>query len=333
SFPIQFGTPNVTNVRCFGENTGAIQLRVSGGVPPFQYDWNNGFANTRQLDSIPGGFYQLEITDDNGCVRQSDSILVVQADQAIQLLQEEVNNTRCHDTEDGRIAVEVGGGIAPYQLFWESSDPGNNYVNGDVEMVADLLPGNYVLTVLDSFTCTQQFNFEIIQPEQLEVVKSSTPSERNNNTGTASVLPSGGTLPYSYEWNIENAPDTNFLDQLGAGVYFVTVSDANDCQLTVAIEVKADVMDNTEDLEQLLQFELFPNPMSALLHVKLALEQAERLQIAIYNAQGQLLLQQAPRLIFQEQLSFDLSAFASGAYWLEVRLLDGERVRRRFLKF
>jgi hypothetical protein len=61
----------VTNVQCFGQATGSIDLTVSGGAQPYFYSWSgtNGFtASTEDITNLPLGTYDVTITDFNGCV-------------------------------------------------------------------------------------------------------------------------------------------------------------------------------------------------------------------------------------------------------------------------
>ena len=48
-------------------STGAVTQTVSGGIPPYTYQWSNG-ATTQSLANVPAGIYTSTITDANGCV-------------------------------------------------------------------------------------------------------------------------------------------------------------------------------------------------------------------------------------------------------------------------
>jgi hypothetical protein len=53
-------------VDVFFSSGGIIDLSVTGGVPPYNYDWSNGSVNQDQAGLDPG-FYEVLIKDVNGC--------------------------------------------------------------------------------------------------------------------------------------------------------------------------------------------------------------------------------------------------------------------------
>ena len=56
-----------TNINCYGTNTGAADLSVTGGASPYTYSWSNG-AITQDLNNLAPGIYNVNITDANSCV-------------------------------------------------------------------------------------------------------------------------------------------------------------------------------------------------------------------------------------------------------------------------
>ncbi|NDA79356.1 MAG: hypothetical protein EBY07_16640, partial [Actinobacteria bacterium] len=55
-----------TNVLCYAQNTGSIDLTVFGGVAPYTYVWNNS-ASTQDIYNLAAGIYSVLVTDANGC--------------------------------------------------------------------------------------------------------------------------------------------------------------------------------------------------------------------------------------------------------------------------
>jgi hypothetical protein len=57
---------NLQETDIFYSSGGTIDLTVSGGTPPYVYDWSNGSTNQDQSGLDPG-FYEVIVHDANGC--------------------------------------------------------------------------------------------------------------------------------------------------------------------------------------------------------------------------------------------------------------------------
>ena len=68
----------VTDVNCYGDSTGSIDLTVLGGTGSYVYEWSNG-AKTQDLSELKAGQYSVVVTDANGCVLK-DSFAIGQPD-------------------------------------------------------------------------------------------------------------------------------------------------------------------------------------------------------------------------------------------------------------
>lgn len=58
---------SVKNVKCCGDNSGAIFITVTGGIKPYNYKWSNG-ATTEDIRNLVLGVYTVNVTDANGCI-------------------------------------------------------------------------------------------------------------------------------------------------------------------------------------------------------------------------------------------------------------------------
>ncbi|PZW41439.1 putative secreted protein (Por secretion system target) [Mesonia algae] len=136
-----------------------------------------------------------------------------------------VSNVSCNGNNDGSIALDIEGGMAPYTYVWS---PGNLIGQG-TNTISGLAIGTYSVTVTDANGCTNTGSATITEPEVLEastVVNANETCEIGNN-GIATASATGGTAPYTYLWS--NAETTASITGLAAGTYNVTITDANGC--------------------------------------------------------------------------------------------------------
>ena len=93
-----------------------------------------------------------------------------------------------------------------------------------------LTAGTWTVTVTDANLCTATATVTITQPLILTASTTGTPASCNaGSNGTATVNPSGGTSPYTYNW--QNLQTTQTISGLTAGTYSVTVTDVNGCSV------------------------------------------------------------------------------------------------------
>ncbi|WP_258099171.1 OmpA family protein [Marinoscillum pacificum] len=217
----------VTNILCFGEKEGAVDVEVVGGVPPYKYYWSNGMI-TQDIIDVPAGSYSVKILDANRCVQNLEVEITQPEDLGIAM--ESLENVKCFDEATGSINVTVTGGVEPYDFTWSNGATTQN--------IADLKAGNYKLTVQDANGCVEEFSTRITQPELL-VIREEQVGHIDcfgNTNGYIHLNISGGAAPYTYAWN--NGATTKNVNDLAAGSYNVTVTDANGCQATYAQEIK-----------------------------------------------------------------------------------------------
>ncbi|ULQ58040.1 SprB repeat-containing protein [Flavihumibacter rivuli] len=215
-----------TDVNCYGESTGAIDVTVTGGTAPYTYKWSNG-SEDADLSNLAAGNYTLEVTDAKGC-KIGLNVTIIQPEAAldIQFKQTDVN---CYGESTGAIDVTVTGGTAPYTYNWSNG--------ADVDDLSNLAAGDYTLEVTDAKGCKATIKVTITQPDQaLSAQAVPTNGDCSGSTGSINLTVTGGTAPYTYEWS--NGALTEDIDNLAAGNYSVIVTDAKGCTTSARATVE-----------------------------------------------------------------------------------------------
>ncbi len=212
----------VTDVLCYGNNDGSISAAVSGGTSPYTYQWNDSNHQTTAIATALGhGNYTVTTTDDNGCQIIS-SATVNEPQNPLKISTVDSTNVLCNGQSNGSIDINVSGGTFPYTYNWSNSVTTQDNNN--------IPAGIYTVTVTDANNCTANKTYVITEPSELTFTNTSTSASCfGYGDGTASILPSGGTPPYSYLWS--NNMTTQSITNVYAGAYNVSVTDANGCKI------------------------------------------------------------------------------------------------------
>ncbi len=213
------------NVLCSGNNTGSIDLTVTGGTAPYTYAWSNN-SILQDPQGLASGTYTVTVTDANGCTATT-SITITQPTTLSSSFTQ--INIGCFGNSTGSIDLTVSGGVLPYTYLWSN--------NSIIEDPQALSAGTYTVTVTDANGCTTTQTVTITQP-QAPLALSTTQVNVlcfGNSTGSVNLTVTGGTSPYTYLWS--NNGTVEDPTGMAAGTYTVTVTDANGCtaQSTVII--------------------------------------------------------------------------------------------------
>jgi len=131
------------------------------------------------------------------------------------------NEASSPDVCDGTATVTADGGHGSYEYAWD--DPAEQ----EVQEATNLCAGNYTVTVTDANACSVTASVFIDYQSNINVIVSGEDVTCYGDCdGSATVSASGGLEPYTYEWS--NGLSTETVDNLCAGYYEVTVTDANE---------------------------------------------------------------------------------------------------------
>lgn len=235
SFPAINISPTIVDVACFGDTSGAIFLTVQGAAP-FSYNWTGPGSipnpNLQNISNLVAGSYTVTVTDGNSCIRVS-TYEVEQPVAALSANLMSVTPVSCPGENDGAIEVLVVGGTSPYTYNWT---PGLSDTGNPTEVPA----GTYDLQVVDANSCITSINdIEVQAPQPLTVSLVNLVNETGaGNNGSIDISVTGGTGAYNYLWQGPGGPYiTQDLNNLTAGVYNLTVTDANGCVKTFSAEI------------------------------------------------------------------------------------------------
>ncbi|GEM_PF-5227958 len=218
-------TLSPTHINCHSESTGALSSAVVGGIAPYTYQWLDGASTTATRSNLASGNYSLTVTDAIGGTATATITLT----QPVNALTTTGSFTwvSCYNGSNGTATVVASGGTAPYTYSWNTS-------SSTLTTATGLAAGVHTVTVTDSKGCKTTRSYTITQPTLLVAATSQTNLACfGGATGHASVIPTGGTAPYTYRWS--NGATTQSISGLVAGNYTVDIMDANTCILTKSI--------------------------------------------------------------------------------------------------
>lgn len=297
----------------FCSTTGAsITATISGGATPYTYAWSNG-NTTNAINNLMTGTYDLTVTDANGCTDIS-SVAVTSIANGPSLMTTQ-QNVSCFGADDGTVNMTITGGNLPYFVIW---DP----LNISAPNLNSLAAGSYTAVVEDNAGCLATTTVVISQPDSITLIGITTPTQGSD--GTASVSVSGGTPPYTYAWN--NGGTTQSINNLVTGTYTVVVTDANGCTNTTDVTVQ-DFTSNTNSIETLTNFDVFPNPNNGNFAIRLDFEKTTKMQIKVINMIGQPVYE-SNTTDNNLYLPIDLTNQAPGIYFISIQTETGRAVKR-----
>ncbi|MCC6462974.1 MAG: VCBS repeat-containing protein [Saprospiraceae bacterium] len=213
---------------CFGSASGSIDLTVSGGTAPFQFEWSNGQAS-EDLATLSAGTYGVTVTGVSGCT-QALSVLLTQPDSLS--LQTLVQAEHC-ETADGGLSVTATGGTAPYAYGWSTG--------GFSASLSGLPAGAYALTLTDARGCTAIRHLTVpaqgLVPELTAFTDTITCAQPLAHIGV-----SGDQSNLNFTWTGPAATLSQQAQQTvpAAGAYAVTATNGFGCTVTAVLAVAED---------------------------------------------------------------------------------------------
>ena len=270
----------ITNVaiplQCIPNAKGAVSvLAIGNGNSSLQYSWNTvPNQNTDTAFNVTAGNYIVTVGNSNSCTATAPVTIAAPIFTVTDTVQQPgcIFNT-------GQIVIQIKAGVAPFVYSWAPS------VSTD-SIAANLLPGNYTITVSDSRNClyTQQYSIATLPKPIMQTSIIQMANCNGQQLGIATVGVQNGTAPYTFKW-LTNPPQyTATAVHLPLGLSTIVATDNNGCVVKDSVQIIADGICNNIYFANSFTPNGINNSFGPLGNV-LAIS---KYQLTIYNRYGQM---------------------------------------------
>lgn len=160
-----------TKPSCFGDENGNLSVTANGGTGSHTFVWANG-ENTSALNNLKAGSYNLQISDENKCTK--DTAIELSQPEKLTFGKEQITHATNQESQDGEVLLNIEGGTSPYSVFLDE-----NEVNNPISF---LTAGIYNIKISDLNGCIAIDTVEIKQNDIfLEIPNAFTPNGDNVN--------------------------------------------------------------------------------------------------------------------------------------------------------
>jgi large repetitive protein len=258
---------------CFGDNNGSLDLTLTGYVGTFDYEvFAQGGASvltgggnatsdpfTLNIAGLSGGNYYVNVVETDPastlCNARTNTVTILSPDMALTATVNVLSQPTCTN-DQGAMGIAIAGGYAPYDIAMTNTTTGQLYTANNVQGILfdGLSAGTFDIVVTDNGGCVV-LETRVLDPA-LPIVANATPLITDlacfgdRGATVSGVVISGGSGTYEYQLNYYDATGTNIVastaaqlspnfNDLGAGIYSITVSDGWNCDVeTNTVEVR-----------------------------------------------------------------------------------------------
>lgn len=210
-------------------SNGTADVTIVTGTGPYTYQWLPSGGSTSSENGLPSGTYTVNVTGANGCM--SSATATVGVGEAPGNINMNGTNVSCFGGNNGSATANSSGGTPPYTYLWSNG--------ATTSTITGLSSGVYYVTVTTSGGCVKYDTITITQPAApLSYSLSQTNvSCFGLNDGTANIVTTGGTVPYSYSWNSTPVQTTATATNLFSGSYSIIATDNNGCTVSSSVAI------------------------------------------------------------------------------------------------
>ena len=220
--PLNSGLVPVNALGTAGSCNGSASVSPTGGTAPYTYQWSNG-ATTSSITNLCVGAYSVTVWDATGdSITSNFNITNTCSNFSLGMYNTQTTPGNCV----AYVSASPSGGTPPYSYSWSNGGVTASYQYGACS-------GVYSVTCVDANGCSITGSATImdsIPPLNSGLVPVNALGTAGSCNGSASVSPTGGTAPYTYQWS--NGATTSSITNLCVGAYSVTVWDATGDSIT-----------------------------------------------------------------------------------------------------
>ncbi|TCL62040.1 SprB-like repeat protein, partial [Mariniflexile fucanivorans] len=264
------------DLTCSAPTDATIDVTTAGGNAPYSYKVKIGagtygasvpFAGATFTYTVTtADTYQFEITDTNGCTKETNVITttaIVNPD-ITNVVQTQFISCNSDETAAIDITIDDTKGLAPFVFNVLNTTTSFDYGT----QTSGLAAGDYTITVTDAKGCTDTFNITIVEPNaidfdltKVDITCSSTGGSSLGSITVENIV--GGTAPFTYYITnnfgdvIPGSPHSAISNEdhtfsiINFGIYTINVIDANGCSLTKQITMASPPSDLDIDVTTL----------------------------------------------------------------------------------
>lgn len=213
-------SPFVQQPAC-GASNGSLSLVIAGGTPSYTIVWNPPAGNTTSLTGLNVGAYSYTVTESStSSCSISNTINISNPNGPV--IAATQTNVNCFGGLTGGIAVTTTATGTP-SYSWSTGSTNTSVVSQGAGIIT--------LTVTDVNSCVTIQSYTITEgtPLQLGFANVDQPKCFGDCDGVITLIPSGGSFPYTYNWS--SSVTTNPATSLCDGTYSAVVTDAKGCPI------------------------------------------------------------------------------------------------------
>ena len=312
------GSTNISDETCSASN-GVVSVSGMNGNGPYSFLWSNG-ATDMVSTGLSANSYTVTITDMNGCTGVLATSLNNLAEPTVTST---VNDVLCYGDSTATVTIVVTNGNGGYTYLWSNTSTDS--------IATGLSTGVYQATITDTNNCSVLHTVTVTEPSSALfastlVTDVSTPG---GNDGAIDLTVSGGNQAQGYLFDWSNGATTEDIDSLISGMYYVTITDLNGCNVIDSVFIQ-DGVTLVNQKDPTLFFNLFPNPTQSNAVLQFELAEVSSVQIRVIDILGHIIMSKNYNQTLSETYIINMSDYSSAVYFVHL-IIDGQIFNKRLI--